>query len=60
MKLRRCYTPSNPRVKYNVGFLKDREIRETFQITLSNRYLPLQDLDRGDEWKKMRGIEQDT
>ena len=46
--------PSNPRVKYNVRFLKDREIRETFQITLSNRYLQLQDLDTEDEWKEIR------
>ena len=54
MKLRRCYTPPNPRVKYNVRFLKDSEIRETLKIMLLNSYQALHDLDREEEWNEVK------
>jgi hypothetical protein len=36
MKLRKVFTMKNPRVKYNVNFLKDKATKDQFNITLSN------------------------
>jgi hypothetical protein len=34
MKLRKVFTMKNPRVKYNVNFLKNKITKEQFNITL--------------------------
>jgi len=45
MKLGKVFTMKNPRVKYNVNFLKDKIRKEQFNITLSNKFQILEELD---------------
>ena len=44
-RLRKVFTMKNPRVKYNVNFLKDKTTKEQFNITLSNKFKILEELD---------------
>jgi hypothetical protein len=45
MKLQKVLTMKNPGVKYNVNFLKDKTTKDQFNITLSNKFQILEELD---------------
>ena len=45
MKLGKVFTMINPRVKYNVNFLKDKIRKEQFNITLSSKLQILEERD---------------
>ena len=44
MKLKRVWVTRSTRPRYNVGFLKDREVLGRFRLSLNNRYQVLQNL----------------
>ena len=44
LHLKRFTTANSTRTKYNVGLLRDKDTQATFQISLSNRFQPLQEL----------------
>ena len=44
LRLKRFATANNTRTKYNVGLLRDKDTQAAFQISLSNRFQPLQEL----------------
>ena len=46
MKLRKVFNMKNQRVKYNVNFLKDKATKDQFNITLSNKFQILEELDK--------------
>jgi hypothetical protein len=55
MKLRKVFTMTNPRVKYNVNFLKNKITKEQFNITLSNKFQILEELDNiEDQWSQIK------
>jgi heme oxygenase len=55
MKLRKVFTMTNPRVKYNVNFLKNKITKEQFNITLSNKFQILEELDTiEDQWSQIK------
>ena len=66
LRLKRYPKESHTRTKYNVGKLRDQDTRAAFQISLSNRFQPLQELMEGDgmdietHWKHTKMIWQDT
>ena len=41
---KRFTTANSTRTKYNVGLLRDKDTQAAFQISLSNRFQPLQEL----------------
>ena len=43
LRLKRFTTANSTRTKYNVGLLRDKDTQAAFQISLSNRFQPLQD-----------------
>jgi hypothetical protein len=45
MKLKKESTMKNPRVKYNVNFLKDETTKDQFNITLSSKFQILEEPD---------------
>jgi hypothetical protein len=45
MNLKKVLTMKNPRVKYNVNFLKDETTKDQFNITLSSKFQILEKLD---------------
>ena len=44
LRLKRFTTANSTWTKYNVGLLRDKDTQAAFQISLSNRYQPLQEL----------------
>ena len=44
LKLKRCTTSTSTRTKYNVHLLLDKAVADVYQITLSNRYRVLADM----------------
>ena len=44
LHLKRFTTANSTRTKYNVGLLRDKDTQAAFQISLSNRFQPLQEL----------------
>jgi len=49
LKLKKNWTPQNPRIKYNTQYLKDNNKRQEFSVTLSNRFEVLNELLEEDE-----------
>ena len=65
VKLRlKKHTTNTPRTRYNVGLLRNKEIKTLFQLEISNRYQPLQDLpeepDIEELWTKTKKVWNDT
>ena len=54
LKLKRNYKPRNPRIKYNAHYLKDSDTIQSFRVSLSNRFQPLQDLNIEDKWNDIK------
>ncbi|CAG2232164.1 unnamed protein product [Mytilus edulis] len=56
MKLRKVYNMKNSsRVKYNVNFLREKTEKEQFNITLSNKFQLLEELDNiEDQWSQIK------
>jgi hypothetical protein len=51
----------NPRVKYNVNFLKDKATKDQFNITLSNKFQILEELDNiEDQWSQIKDMINNT
>ena len=44
LRLKRFTTANSTRTKYNFGLLRDKGTQAAFQISLSNRFQPLQEL----------------
>ena len=44
LRLKKHSTTTNPRKRFNVGLLKNKDIQTTFKLSLSNRFQPLQEL----------------
>ena len=49
LHLKRFTTAYSTRTKYNAGLLRDKDTQAAFQISLSNRFQPLQELIEDDE-----------
>ena len=66
LHLKRFTTTNSTRTKYNVGLLIDKDTQAAFQINLSNRFLPLQELIEDDEtnietqWENCKKLWHDT
>jgi hypothetical protein len=61
MKLRKVFNMKNPRVKYNVNFLKDKATKDQFNITLSNKFQILEELDNiEDQWSQIKDMINNT
>ena len=51
----------NPGVKYNVNFLKDKATKDQFNITLSNKFQILEELDNiEDQWSQIKDVINNT
>ena len=65
-RLKRFTTANSTRTKYNVGLLRDKDIQAAFQISLSSRLQPLQELIEDNEtdietqWEHCKKLWQDT
>ena len=57
LRLKKHATATTLRIRYNVGLLRNREVKAQFQLKLSNRFQPLQELE--DE-TNMKGMWEDT
>ena len=66
LRLKRFTTANSTRTKYNVGLLRDKDTQAAFQISLSNRFQPLQELIEDNEtdietqWEHCKKLWQDT
>ena len=66
LRLKRFTTANSTRTKYNVGLLRDKDTQAAFQINLSNRLQPLQELIEDDEtdietqWERCKKLWHDT
>ena len=61
MKLRKVFTMKNPRVKYNINFLKDKTTRDQSNITLSNKFQILEKLyNIEDQWSQIKDMINNT
>ena len=49
LRLKRFTNANSTRTKYNVGLLRNKDTQAAFQISLSNRFQPLQELTEDDE-----------
>ena len=49
LRLKRFTNANSTRTKYNAELLRNKDIQAAFQISLSNRFHPLQDLIKDDE-----------
>ena len=54
LKLKRNYKARNQSIKYNVHYLKDSDTVQSFRVSLSNRFQPLQDLSIEDKWNDIK------
>ena len=65
-RLKRFTTANSTQTKYNVGLLRDKDTQAAFQISLSNRFQPLQELIEDDEtdiekqWEHCKKLWHDT
>ena len=55
LRLKRFTAANSTRTKYNVGLLRDKDTQAAFQISLSNRFQPLQELIEDNETDKHSG-----
>ena len=66
LHLKRFTTANSTRTKYNVGLLRDKDTQAALQISLSNRFQPLQELMEDDEtdietqWEHCKKLWHDT
>ena len=66
LRLKKFTTANSTRTKYNVGLLRDKDTQAAFQISLSNRFQPLQELIEDNEpdietqWEHCKKLWQDT
>ena len=66
LRLKRFTTANSTRTKYNVGPLREKDTQAAFQISLSNRFQPLQELIEDNEtdietrWEHCRKLWHDT
>ena len=66
LRLKRSTNANSTRTKYNVGLLKNKDTQTAFQISLSNRFQPVQELIEDDEtdietqWEHCKKLWQDT
>ena len=66
LRLKRFTTANSAQKKYNVGLLRDKDTQAAFQISLSNRFQPLQELIEDDEtdietqWEHCKKLWHDT
>jgi hypothetical protein len=61
MTLRKIFTMKNPRVKYNVNFLKDKATKDQFNITLSNKFQILDEHGNiEDQWIQIKDMINNT
>ena len=66
LRLKRFTTATSTRTKYNVGLLRNKDTQAAFQISLSNRFQPLQELIEDDEmdieiqWEHCKKLWHDT
>ena len=61
MTLRKIFTMKNPRVKYNVNFLKDKATKDQFNITLSNKFQILDEHGNiEDQWSQIKDMINNT
>ncbi|XP_078574162.1 uncharacterized protein LOC144860669 [Branchiostoma floridae x Branchiostoma japonicum] len=60
LRLKKYSTNTNPRKRFNVGLLKDKDIQTSFKLNLSNRFQPLQELlkeedtDIENQWQQVK------
>ncbi|XP_075316757.1 uncharacterized protein LOC142376932 [Odontesthes bonariensis] len=60
LRLKRYSTNTNPRKRFNVGLLKDKDIQTAFKLSISNRFQPLQelfkeeDIDIENQWQQAK------
>jgi len=60
MRLKKYSAITNPRKRFNVGLLKNKDIQTSFKISLSNRFQPLQELfkeedtDIENQWQQVK------
>ena len=66
LRLKRFTAANSIRTKYNVGLLRDKDTQAAFQISLSNRFQPLQELIEDNEtdietqWEHCKKLWHDT
>ena len=66
LRLKRFTTANSTWTKYNVGLLRDKDTQAAFQISLSNRFQPLQELIEDNEtdietqWEHCKKLWHDT
>ena len=66
LHLKRFTNANSTRTRYNVGLLRNKDTQAAFQISLSNRFQPLQELIGDDEtyietqWKHCKKLWYDT
>ena len=66
LRLKRFTNANSTRIKYNVGLLRNKGTQAAFQISLSNRFQPLQELIEDDEtgietqWEHCKKLWHDT
>ena len=66
LRLKRFTTANSTRTKYNVGLLRNKDTQAAFQISLSNRFQPLQELIEDNEtdietqWEHCKKLWHDT
>ena len=66
LRLKRFTNANSTRKKYNVGLLRNKDTQAAFQISLSNRFQPLQERIEDDEtdieiqWEHCKKLWQDT
>ena len=66
LRLKRFTNANSTRTKHNVGLLKNKDTQEAFQISLSNRFQPLQELVEDNEtdietqWEHCKKLWHDT
>ena len=66
LRLKRFTNANSTRTKYNVGLLRDKDTQAAFQISLSSRFQPLQELIADDEtdierqWEHCKKLWHDT
>ena len=66
LRLKRFTNANSTRIKYNVGLLRNKDTQAAFQISLSNRFQPLQELIEDDgtdietQWEHCKKLWHDT
>ena len=66
LRLKRFTNANSTQTKYNVGLLRNKDTQAAFQISLSNRFQPLQELIEDDEtdtetqWEHCKKLQHDT